>query len=299
MNIFHLIKKLGFACTLKKIKRRIFINDNHIISLIALAGAFDYLQKYKYVLDFPAENCAPDYKNPYPNKIWTCWLQGVANAPLVVQNCIRSIVSQHGKEVIVLDQINIENYIQVPDYIQQKWKAGTIGNAHYADVVRIILLSKYGGTWIDSTTFLLDKIPTHIRQADIFAFKCKPVAHVIASNWFIVAQESNDIILKVRNLLFEYWKKENKLASYSIFHLFFTMAVNHTDENKLQWRSTPYFDDVNCKILQNELFHTFNDIRWAQIKQMSVIQKLSYKFSQEEFDKKETFYNVVVKKTQV
>jgi hypothetical protein len=291
-HLFKLIKKRGLACACKKVKRRLFIHDEEVLSQIARLGAYDYLQKYKYVLRQPLE--IPDAINPYTNKIWVCWLQGMAQAPHIVQKCVHSITSHHPNgEVIVLDNTNIPQYIDVPDYITKKWRAGIISHTHYSDIVRIFLLAKYGGVWIDATAFLFDKIPGYIREAELFAFKCNPTAHVVASSWFIAAKPNNLIILKVKNLFCEYWKSENKLASYSLIHLFFTMAVNSSDETKALWRAVPYFDDVNCKLLQKELFDTFNSVRLAQIKQLSVIQKLSYKFPATNFDKKETFYKML------
>jgi hypothetical protein len=230
-HIFKLIRKRGFACAYRKIKRRLFIHDENVLSQIARLGAYDYLRKYRYVLSQPLE--VPDAINPQAGKIWICWLQGVAHAPHIVQQCVHSITAHYpGNDVVLLDGTNIPQYVDIPDYITKKWRDGIITNTHYSDIVRIFLLAIYGGVWIDATTFLLDKIPAYIRNAELFAFKCDPAAGVVASNWFIAANPNNPIILKVKNLLCEYWKKENKLTSYSIFYLFFTMAVNSSDETK-------------------------------------------------------------------
>jgi hypothetical protein len=290
--IYTLIRKCGFACTCKKIKRWLFIHDENVLSQIARLGAYDYLQKYEYVLSQPLE--VSDAINPHAGKIWVCWLQGIAHAPHIVQQCVHAITTHHpGNEVVLLDSTNIPQYVDIPDYITKKWHAGIISNTHYSDIVRIFLLARYGGVWIDATTFLLNKIPEYIKNAELFAFKCEPVAGVVASSWFIAARPGNSIISKVKTLCCTYWKNENKLASYSLIHLFFTMAVNSSDETKALWKAVPYFDDVNCKILQKELFDMFNPIRLAQIKQLSVIQKLSYKFPQEFFDKEGTFYKTL------
>jgi hypothetical protein len=295
-NPFALIKKLGFACAWHKMKRRIFINDKDIISRIACNGAYDYLQKYKYVLDFPIDQCSSDLPNPCPNKIWTMWLQGVDNAPELVKKCIASNVSQHGKDVVILDSTNVSQYIEIPDYITQKWEAGIIPNAHYSDVLRILLLAKYGGVWIDSTIWLFAPVPAYIRKADVFVFKVIPMAHVMAANNFIAAQANNIIVLKMKNLLLEYWKNENKLASYSIFHLFFAMTVNTEKE---LWQSIPYFDAISNTILQMELFDKFNQTRIEQIKQISPIQKLSWKFPNEKFTLVGTNYDELIKKNNI
>jgi hypothetical protein len=289
-QLFKLIQKRGFAGACRKIRRRIFIRDEAVLSQIARLGAYDYLQKYRYLLARPLE--IPAGENPHPNKIWTCWLQGLENAPPLVQQCLHTMKSHHRDgEVVVLDCTNMAQYIDVPDYITQKWREGIIPGAHYADVIRILLLARYGGVWIDATTFLFDELPGYIRHAGLFAFKCTPAAGVVASNWCIAAKPGNPVIARVAGLLCEYWKKERRLVSYTIFHLFFTMAVNSAEETKALWNAVPYFDDINCKILQQELFDTFSAARLAQIKHASPVQKLSYKFPAAQFEKENTFYN--------
>ena len=72
------------------------------------------------------------------------------------------------------------------------------------------------------------------------------------------------------------------------------MTVNTEKE---LWQSIPYFDDVNCKILQMELFDNFNPIRIEQIKQISTIQKLSWKFPKEKFELARTNYDELTQKS--
>jgi hypothetical protein len=291
-SIFKLIQKRGLAAACRKIKRRLFIRDEEVLSQIARLGAYDYLQKYRYALALPPEISGTE--SPHHGKIWVCWLQGIENAPPVVQQCVRSIKSHYAdEEVVLLDGANISQYIDVPEHITRKWRAGIITNTHYSDIIRILLLAKHGGVWIDATTLLLDKLPEYITGADLFAFKCCPSAGVVASSWLIAARPRHPVILKVANLFGEYWKKENRLVSYSVIHLFFTMAVNSSDDAKALWDAVPYFDDANCKILQRELFNTFSAARLAQIKQMSTIQKLSYKFPAAQFNREGTFYKTL------
>ncbi|GHT66598.1 hypothetical protein FACS189452_02760 [Bacteroidia bacterium] len=296
-SIFRLIKERGLSCTFKIFTQWLFLKDKNIHVFFNHSGANAYVQKYRYVLNRPAITDASCFENPYPNKIWTCWLQGITNAPEIVQQCVKSIVAQDKTgEVILLDNTNIAQYVEVPQHIAQKWRNGIISNTHYSDVIRLLLLEKYGGVWIDSTTFLLEKIPEYIREADIFCFKTSERGPSIASTGFIAAKAHNQIISTTKELLLEYWRKENKLVSYGLIHICFAMAVNSTEFTRKQWKNTPYFDCINNQLLQMELFDEYNPKRLEQIKQMSVIQKLSYKFPSENFEKKGTFYDEVVRK---
>jgi mannosyltransferase OCH1-like enzyme len=300
MNLFSLIQKKGLISTLYKIKRMIFVRDEGVISTISRLGAYDYLKRYKNHGQIKPEfNSGANYENPYPNKIWTVWLQGLENAPNIVQKCVRSIQNQHGKDVLVLDNTNISLYVEIPKYLAEKWKKGIISNTHYTDVVRILLLAKYGGVWVDATIFLFAPIPSFIRGAELFCFKSSHESVSLASVWLIAAKPGNSIILKLQNLLLAYWKKENKLVSYSIISLFHTMIVTQSESEKAAWKSVPHFEASLGLRLQMELFDKYNSERLEQIKQMSVIQKLSYKFSDEDFDKKGTFYSEIINQTQI
>ena len=57
----------------------------------------------------------------YSNVIWICWLQGEDNAPAMVKACINSIRTNiTGRQIVLLDNTNINSFVTFPDYIQQK-----------------------------------------------------------------------------------------------------------------------------------------------------------------------------------
>ena len=297
-NIFQLIKQRGLSCAFKKIKRRIFVNDENIISLMAINGAYDYLQKYKYALDLPLETVSADFVNPYPNKIWTMWQQGLENAPEIIQKCTANVKKYYGDDVIVLTDENISHFVDIPDFIVEKNKKGIIGNAHYADIVRFLLIEKYGGLWLDATIFLLGNIPDYIRFADIFFYKVTN-EKIMGSVNVMSAKPYHPIICKTNALMLEYWKNENRTASYSITMMFLAMAIHSSPEMETLWKSIPYVDCINKDLLQQKLFDKYDAKHIEIMKQLSAIQKLSYKFSQEKFDRNGTFYDMIVKQNKI
>ena len=99
-------------------------------------------------------------------KIWVCWLQGKDNMPEVVKLCYDNLLNKiKDKEIVLITFENLKNYVEIPDYIYKKYQEGKILPAHFSDIVRCALLSKYGGMWIDSTIFVTDNIKQHL---DIF-----------------------------------------------------------------------------------------------------------------------------------
>lgn len=68
------------------------------------------------------------------------------------------------------------------------------------------------------------------------------------------------------------------------------MIISHNEFNRNCWKKVPRFPSENIDVLQKELFEDFSEKRFEQIKQISTIHKLSYKFSEELFNKENTFY---------
>ena len=94
-------------------------------------------------------------------------------------------------------------------------------------------------------------------------------------------------------LLEEYWLREDRLVSYSIFHLFWAMVADYNDFNRRLWADVPYFADINCKILQMELFADYSARRLDEIKAISPIHKLTYKFGESDRNRPNTFYDKI------
>jgi hypothetical protein len=293
-------KKIGIKAILFKLFARLFPKDSYVLGLCDRIGAYRYLQKYRYVLEnFSTSHIYTEKKSSKSftsRTIWLFWLQGFDKAPAFVQKCRDSIIKHNpDMEVNVIDQSNLEQYIQLPEYINYKHDIGIIPHSHYADVIRIALLAKYGGTWIDATVLATGALPKHIVNSELFCYKVSPIAKVVASNWFISAAPNNPIILQMKSLLYEYWKKEERLITYSFFHLFWTMTVCFNETNRAIWENVPYFDDVNCKILEMEWFKPFSQERFEQIKSISPIHKLTYKFDKENTNKVGTFYQHIIR----
>ncbi len=287
------LKQIGITCALKKLKHTL-CPASDAMNICARNGAYDYLKRYAYAANILMEDTGI---KPCRKVIWTCWLQGIENAPKLVQKCVSSM-RQHsnGYEVIVIDNRNVSNYVQLPDFIRDKYAKGIIPHAHYSDIIRLFLLQKYGGVWIDSTTLLTGTLPSYITEADLFVFRDYKIGQVFIYNPFLASHPNHSIINSLLNLLLEYWKKENKLVSYSIFHLFFTMAVESSEENRILWEQVPFSYGSQMFYLQPQLGKPYSEKAYQLATQLSSIHKLTYKFDEFGIDitKKGTFYDVLI-----
>lgn len=169
-------------------------------------------KRYHGVLDTFEKQFDSNLSHEASNKVWICWFQGIEQAPELVQKCYQSVKQNMAdKEVIMLTSENVFDYIQFPDFIVEKWKAGIITHTHMTDLMRLELLIRYGGLWLDATVFCSDNnIPTYFYQSDLFMYQClKPGRDGHAnyiSSWLMTAKTNSKVLMAVRDMCYAYWK---------------------------------------------------------------------------------------------
>ena len=178
-------------------------------------------------------------RNEEPRTIWWCWLQGLAAAPEIVKACFNSLKQLTGYSLVVIDNSNWREYVELPGYIVEKWEKRRIPAAMFSDLLRVELLIKYGGTWIDSTV-LCTGFNTQMTQEaqnyldnDLFLFQYTPrgtTNGISISNWFITACTNNEVLMVLRDMLHAYWNDYDCTLDYYIFHLFFGMVAQEYPE---------------------------------------------------------------------
>lgn len=231
--------------------------------------------------------------------IWFCWLQGLEKAPSIVQCCYQSLIDNiSSKTVQIITYENIFEFVKFPDYIMEKWKDGYISNTHFSDLLRLELLIKYGGTWIDATVLCTGGyIPDFTLNSDLFLFQeLKPGrdGHSIPiSSWFITATSNQKLLIVTRELLYEYWKNKNYMVNYYLLHIFFCIACEWYPEEK---KKIPEFSNSLPHMLLLKQFETFDEKIYNEITRLTPWHKLTYKLNSERIDLSDTFYSYVIKK---
>ena len=92
-------------------------------------------------------------ESAFNDTIWICWLQGIDKDPSLIKRCYKSIKDNFKDSKIVVDESYINDYVELPSYIMEKDGKGIITKTHFSDILRLELLSQYGGTWIDGTVY--------------------------------------------------------------------------------------------------------------------------------------------------
>lgn len=280
--------------TIRKKNNLLYIKDRDAKAVVYQYKDYKKLYtKYKTMID---KGPVPSSNHVLSDKVWVCWFQGYESAPPLVKACINSMYKvMPEKDIIVLTKTNYKQYIELPDYIEEKFEKGKIGMAHFSDLLRISLLAKWGGMWIDSTALCTDgNFFRYASKQHLFVFKQlnlgnQEEAPIIASNWFISSEIENPIVTLTRDLLYTYWKDYDYAINYFIFHLFFAMACRRYEN---EWESIPSFNNSSPHMLMFELKRDYSSERWEQLMKMSGIHKLQ-RYDDYSDLKKSNYYKIL------
>ena len=284
------------------------------------------IQKYgSMVQEFKKFNSSIELKHEHPKVIWWCWLQGIENAPSIVKACFNSHMREFkvsrvqevqclndGYEIKVIDAENWKEYIKLPEYIVKKWEKKQIPPALFSDLLRLELLIKYGGTWIDSTVLCtgfkefeslssssgsssspsVQEFKKYL-EADLFLFQYTKQGSipVSISNWFISAHSNNEVLMVLRDMLYAYWKDYDCTLDYYIFHLFFAMISKEYPE---QMAAMPYAQSQRSLVLLHHWGEKFDQRKWDRLTNEVCFHKLAFRVSDSVKDDKENYYNYIL-----
>lgn len=230
-----------------------------------------YLHKTRLQVD-------PGYeRKELPKIVWWCWFQGEEKAPELAQICLASVreVSFDYKVTVVTDE-NLAQYIEIPENIQQKYKAGIIRPATYSDIVRLLLLAKYGGVWIDASVLCTNKrIKEVIEREPFFAFRNDVLSNneaIRISSWFLSAVPNAPLVVDTAAMMLDYWENYDFTINYFLVHLLFSIAA---DRNKALWQQMPVFNNVTPHTLVRELNDKFSSQRFKELDASLGIHKLN------------------------
>lgn len=115
-------------------------------------------------------------KRTFPTSkiIWQYWGQGLDanNMPEIVHICFDSVDRYKGEyKVIRLDDAMISEYIDLPDFVWERRKNQQFTRTFFSDLLRVALLSTYGGVWLDATILLTGKLPKEYEDLDFFMYQ--------------------------------------------------------------------------------------------------------------------------------
>lgn len=252
-------------------------------------------KKYGYILNSFEDTEDEVISRECP--IWIFWWQGLKNAPLIVQDCIRSIYKYRGKHIVVIiDKYNYKKYTQIPDYIIEKVEHGYITLTQFSDILRIDLLFQNGGIWMDSTLLAVGEFTSTINNS-LYTIHhgCNAEYHICRGLWsgfFLASGKNNSVMKLIRDIFFEYWKNERTLITYFLIDCIIAICYEEIPAFKRIINDIP-LNNQNVFSLMPILGEVYDSDYWNELTRNTKLFKLSYKNKLDTFHPS-SYYNVII-----
>ena len=171
-------------------------------------------------------------------RLFITWLQGFENAPYLVNECLASWKCLNPSwKVHEIDNCNLKEWLPDLEEIE-------VFRASYSDIIRINLLNKYGGLWVDATTFCNKSLDLWLDKYVQYGFFCfsNPGPDRLISSWFIYADLDNYIIKQWLNKVTLFWSIKDRTYEYFWFHYIFGELYLEDEKVNEIWNNIPYLE---------------------------------------------------------
>ena len=259
----------------------------------------EFLEKefYEFIINYEFTTC--NQKNS--KIIWTLWMQGYENAPELVKSTIDSIrkfAELNNFQFILLEENTIEKYIVFPKLIKEKMDLGVIDYTKISDILRVSLLAKYGGTWVDATIYMKEEFDSSLLLQNYYTIKTGGIEdyspNISNNRWkgFFLSGNSS-LFSFTRDFFFEYYSRYDIAVDYLLIDYIFDMAYKYDEKIKNQMleleKSNP-----NLFWLESHLGDKFDQKVWDNITETTKVFKTTYKLSGEIKSNKNNFYSKLI-----
>ncbi len=255
-----------------------------------------HIGNYAELVDSPPVYRDPESKIP----VWVCWWQGEHDMPELVHTCIESIRRNIPADLCRLHIITLDNvgeYLSFPQWIIDRFEAGSITMTALSDILRMGLLYRYGGMWIDATYYVASPLDTGLFESGFYTQrfeKGKWKADVVQGRWagnLLFTKPGNVLCKFVLNAFYMYWFSQEKAIDYYLIDYLIDTAYSNIDEVREMIDSCEY-SQPDCLELHKILDDPFDPELYKNLTEKTTFFKLYRQLSPagETIIGKETFY---------
>lgn len=242
----------------------------------------ELIKKYKKETYKPFDHMITEFEKI---PVWCCWWQGIDHMPELVAMCNKRLqdVLPEKAQLHIITEKNYQEYIQLPSYIMEKVNSKKMSITALSDIIRVLLLSKYGGFWIDSTVFVSGEFPEEFITSNYYSQKMydpkKWVHEACKGRWcgFMMAGSKDNIIFRfIRDAYLQWWKDHDDVIDYVILDYFLLAAYKNIDVIKEMIDNVP---DNNIDVFEmyKVLHLPYSDELWGKLTEKTCMHKLTYK----------------------
>lgn len=292
----QVMNRNGF-CETPGVRKRLL--KKHEVMLDYFEKTFgDFISQYDFDRKIPEDN--PELHD----RIWICWWQGLENAPVLVQKCVESIQNHAGlHKVTIITEENYKQYVDIPVWIERKYKQGIITRTNYSDLLRLSLLAEHGGLWLDATFFCRQLDVETCFANSLWSIKRPDYLHAsVAGGYFAgyslaCRYESRWIFVTIRDFFLQYWKTNDMLIDYLLVDYMIVLAQRKDFRIAAEFAKIPP-NNPKCDDLCIALGKPFDQQLWEDMVEDTSLFKLTWKQSFPYMKNgEETFYGKMMNNT--
>ncbi|MDR0546299.1 MAG: capsular polysaccharide synthesis protein [Dysgonamonadaceae bacterium] len=244
--------------------------------------------------------------------VWQLWYQGFdKEIPPVIRACFDSVDKYMSDyKIIRLTKKTIPEYVDLPDFAYLKMNHG-YEMAHFSDLLRVCLLTAYGGVWLDAKILLTGKMDENLLKKDFFLYQRTATPPPDAKRWikyyhkyfywdknfrvnslnsFIVAKKNYPLLEIIRDILLHFWQNESKTPHYFWFQILFNEIVKRADCKHL---NCEIINDIDVHRLELAVKETWTAEEWERHCSLIPIHKLRIVKSYSD----RSFYAYIIRQT--
>lgn len=213
--------------------------------------------------------------------IWCMWWQG-EDMPETVRVCVSSMRQHAGvRPVKILTSQNFREYITLPEHIMRKFESGAITVTHLSDIIRVSLLHKYGGLWLDASVFVAGGMPEisglgyyTVRRED--NPRSRNVSHDRWTGFIQGGAKGNVLCGFMRDFLFEYWIGHEMMIDYFLLDYAMEMALTEIPECMRLFEAIP-FNNKNVHGLHDVMSEEYSHEKYESLMEDTCFFKLAWR----------------------
>ncbi len=195
-------------------------------------------------------------------------MQGEDNLPPLVRCCYNSLKQNAGRyKIVFIDEKNFSNYVDIAPHIMDKFRAGKISRTHFSDILRVNLLERHGGLWLDSTIVVNEPLERYKKfwQMDYFTQKYYHEVDYFAPynklNIYCIAYgrratflqgsaiRHNPLFVFIKEFFNEYFKEFDEVIDYVLIDFAMEVAYNNIPAVKREMDAVPINNlDINTLV---------------------------------------------------
>ncbi len=291
-------------------------NEIFLDGLIPPGKSPRYLQKIEEYVDRTLADFLAGYRfepapaQHYPGSdkipLWVCWWQGEESMPELVRMCYRrlwQVLPADTMELRLITQDNYREYVTLPAHIEDKFARKIITVTTLSDILRMSLMSRYGGVWVDATVFFTDAFPEEFLRKPFYSQKMAgtPAAQREAckSLWcgFCMAGYAGGPLFQfTRDAFFHWWQKHDDIVDYVLIDYLILEGYRHFPQIRELVDGVPN-NNTGVFDMYGMLNQPYTPELYEELTKENRIHKLTYKMElrKQTADGQDTLYGFLLK----